>query len=393
MNDKSLEILNKYDIEINRVYRGRGGMIIATQQGIKLFYECVKSDKYYERESHMTDMLCEYGFKNVDSYIRNNDGQIITEDEDGKKYILKNWYDAQECDVKNTDFLLSAVKSLAKLHTCFTEIAKSNNMFENADKIVPIDDGRAVNDDVEENVGTKNYGEEKDVTDNYGREQSGTGLVKPIGFVKAASAAGAEYMQVLNLRDSYEKHARELKKVQNFLKTKKKRQEFEQIAYKNLEYYYSEAKESVEMLGTKSLLKRYEKAVKDREIMHGSYNYHNVLCLENDCAITNFDKYKNECQICDLYQFMRKSLEKHNWNVDLGYRLMDSYDSIKPLQEDDIELMAGMFSFPEKFWKIINQYFNASKSWIPGKNVDKLKQAIITNSARREFVDKIRGVC
>lgn len=373
MNEKSLEILSKYDINVNRVYRARGGMILVTKQGVKLFYECAKTDRYYEKEAHLTDLLCEYGYKNVDYYIRNMDGQLITEDEEGKKYILKNWYDAVECDVKNTELLVGAVRALAQLHNCFMEISKTTDVFDFQDNIVSID----------------NCLSQKDEPDSREEENREPCIVRPIGCVKAA----AVNTQPPSLRDSYEKHARELKKVRNFLKTKKKRQEFEQIAYKNLDYFYYEAKASVDMLGTKTLLERYERAVTDREIMHGSYNYHNVLCLENDFAVTNFDKYKNECQICDLYQFMRKSLEKHNWSIELGYRLMDNYDSVKPLQDEDLELMTGMFSFPEKFWKIINQYFNASKSWIPDKNIDKLRQAINTNSARREFIDKIRGVC
>ena len=54
MNEKSLEVLKQYDFEVNRVLRGRGGMILNTDRGVKLFLECVKSDKYYERENDIT---------------------------------------------------------------------------------------------------------------------------------------------------------------------------------------------------------------------------------------------------------------------------------------------------------------------------------------------------
>ena len=50
MNEKSLEVLEQYELNIYRINRGRGGMIISTGDGIKLLLECQKSDKYYERE-------------------------------------------------------------------------------------------------------------------------------------------------------------------------------------------------------------------------------------------------------------------------------------------------------------------------------------------------------
>ena len=52
MNEKSEKVLEQYNISINRMIRGRGGIIIATGQGYKLFTQCEKPDKYYERENY-----------------------------------------------------------------------------------------------------------------------------------------------------------------------------------------------------------------------------------------------------------------------------------------------------------------------------------------------------
>ena len=53
MNEKSEKVLEQYNISINRMIRGRGGIIIATGQGYKLFTQCEKPDKYYERENNI----------------------------------------------------------------------------------------------------------------------------------------------------------------------------------------------------------------------------------------------------------------------------------------------------------------------------------------------------
>ena len=63
-----------------------------------------------------------------------------------------------------------------------------------------------------------------------------------------------------------------------------------------------------------------------------------------------------------------------------------------PLEDDDIDMLVTLLSFPEKFWKIINQYYNAGKAWVPAKNIDKLKIVIEQNMRRRELIDKMCGM-
>ena len=45
--------------------------------------------------------------------------------------------------------------------------------------------------------------------------------------------------------------------------------------------------------------------------------------------------------------------------------------------------------YPEKYWKIINQYNNGKKSWIPDKNVEKLQAVYGKQHLKIDFVKKI----
>ena len=55
-------------------------------------------------------------------------------------------------------------------------------------------------------------------------------------------------------------------------------------------------------------------------------------------------------------------------------------------------MLVSLLSIPEKFLKIINQYYNAGKAWVPAKNIDKLKVVISQNILRRELIDKMCGL-
>ena len=311
MNEKSLDALKQYDIDVYRVARGRGGMILATEQGVKLFLECVHPDRYYEREDMITRAVSENGFLNVDTFVRNASGELITtHEEDGRKYILKNWFEGSECSVKDISDVSAAVAALAKLHTALDEAAA------------------------------------------YFRENGKNPAVER-----------------LKLSESYVRHMKELKLASNYLKNKKKRSEFELLAYKNIGSFYGEAVEAVKKLTDGRFDERFARAEENGELMHGSYSYHNVLFLNSVVAVTNFDKCRNECQICDLYQFMRKILEKYDWDIQVAYKMLDEYDKVKAISEKDLELLSVIFSFPDKVLKIINYYYNMNKAWIPPKSI------------------------
>ena len=66
--------------------------------------------------------------------------------------------------------------------------------------------------------------------------------------------------------------------------------------------------------------------------------------------------------------------------------MIDEYDKVKPISETDLALLASMFAFPEKFWKVMNYYFNSSKAWIPPKTKEKLEKVVEQNDKRIKFV-------
>lgn len=330
MNEKSLEVLKQYDFCTNHVIRGRGGMILHTDCGTKLFLECVKSDTYYARENNITEQIAENGFANIDTYVKNINGEILTADEDGRRYCVKKWFDGKECNVRDLNDICMAVKTLAQLHLVLEKVSKKNlNVL---------------------------------FTDN--EEETG-------------------------LRQVYLKHMKELKLTGNYLKNKKRKSEFEQLAYKNIGSFFLEAEKAVGILNDIRFRERLVYAKKTGEICHGSYNYHNIMFDGGSAAVTNFDKYKNECQISDLYQFMRKILEKYDWDIQTAYKMLEEYDRIKTISDTDRAMIAALFAFPEKFWKVMNYYFNSNKAWIPPKTKEKLEKVVEQNEKRKKFLETI----
>lgn len=48
-------------------------------------------------------------------------------------------------------------------------------------------------------------------------------------------------------------------------------------------------------------------------MLHGDYNYHNVMILPENEVITNFERMRIGIQVDDLYYLLRKVMEKYHW--------------------------------------------------------------------------------
>lgn len=103
-------------------------------------------------------------------------------------------------------------------------------------------------------------------------------------------------------------------------------------------------------------------------------------------AIIEYNRMHLGIQVSDLYRFMRKVMEKHGWNADLGLSMLESYERVLPIDREEKRCLYYLFLYPEKYWKQLNFYYNANKAWIPGRNIDKLKSLELQEASRRLFL-------
>lgn len=327
MNEKALSVIGQYGLEVGKSVRTRGGIAVLTDDGYKLLYECTRSDSYYERENMITAGIKRTGFEYIDTYVMTAEGTLFSQDAQGRKYILKDWFDAQECDIRNETHVAMAAGTLAVLHGHMMNMDKCEHEL--------------------------------------------------------------KYNNATDMRMKFDKHTKEMRMVGNYLKGKKNKNEFEMLMRRSLMTFHEEALIAAQELEEMDYGSRIEKARTSYEMCHGSYNYHNVLFTDRGCAVTGFEHCCVDCQINDLYQFMRKLLEKNGWDARAGHSVIEAYSEVRPVSDDDMKLLRINFLYPEKFWKVINFYNNSNKSWIPRKSIEKLEGVLAQNDARRAFIETL----
>ena len=88
----------------------------------------------------------------------------------------------------------------------------------------------------------------------------------------------------------------------------------------------------------------------------------------------------------DLYLFLRKTMEKNHYDWRLFERGIAGYSEQRSIDVHDLRFLYLLFLYPEKFWKISNQYYNHRKSWISPKMLEKLEKIPAQNQERHSFL-------
>lgn len=320
MYNRPEQVLEKYELEVRAVSRGRESYICDTDHGQKLLKEYRGSMERAEFLMRILEHLQAQGLC-VETVNRTVEGLPIAVAEDETKYILYDAHLGVECDTKERDEMIAAVKKLAELH-----------------------------------IASASY--EGEIPE----------------FVKANQNA---------LLFLYEKHNRELNKVKNYIRAKKKKNEFEMLFAKQYERYMQKAGFVTEQL------REMQAEAEIIGFCHGDYNQHNVIFTSKEIAIVHFDCFAYQIRVSDLANFLRKMMEKHNWNTGLGMDLIRAYDGIRRLSAQEMRYLYLYMAYPEKFWKIANHYFNAHKAWISGRNIEKLEKLIRQETERERFLEML----
>ena len=119
---------------------------------------------------------------------------------------------------------------------------------------------------------------------------------------------------------------------------------------------------------------------------HGDYNQHSIIFAKQGVAIVGLERFSYDMQVRDLANFVRKMMEKNDWDVKLGRRLIEAYNEIHCLKEQERSYLYFYLAYPEKFWKLANHYNSAHKTWLSERNIEKLEKVISQEEKKEQFL-------
>lgn len=192
-----------------------------------------------------------------------------------------------------------------------------------------------------------------------------------------------------SIRDEYARHNQQLKKIRKFMRNQSPLGEFEMEFLKCFDRIFQWAEAAFEEAQDMPCDRLFQECREKGMMIHGDYNYHNILMTDDGIATTNFDRSGYHIQAEDVYYFLRKAMEKQGWNIRAGGHMLDAYDAIRPLTREEEGYLKLRLIYPEKFWKLADSYYRSNKAWISVKNVEKLKTAIRQIEEKRQFLETV----
>ena len=175
----------------------------------------------------------------------------------------------------------------------------------------------------------------------------------------------------------------ELRMIRKYVSRVTKKKSFELLYLKYFDTFYAEAVHAADTL----LALGTEDSLPACGVCHGAYQHHNILMLpDHSVATVGFESICYQPYLVDLYLFLRKTMEKNHYDWDLFSRGIAGYADQLPLSDSELRFLYLLFLYPEKFWKISNQYYNRRKSWISPKMQEKLEKIPGQNQERQNFL-------
>lgn len=188
------------------------------------------------------------------------------------------------------------------------------------------------------------------------------------------------------LKTELEARTREMKKVRSFIRGREPKQPFERLFLQSFPVFYQQAQKVLEQAEQTGGEEAFGQQLLTGGVCHGDYSYHHVLFLDHGIATTNFEKCRYDYQVQDLCQFMRKILEKQNWDLRMGEQMLNTYDRIRSLSGTERKFLYLKLAYPEKFWKLANHYYGSRKAWIPARYEQKLETLNEQEKQRNTFL-------
>ena len=106
--------------------------------------------------------------------------------------------------------------------------------------------------------------------------------------------------------------------------------------------------------------------------------------------VIDFDYCKRELRIYDVSNFLIKVLKRVQWNIEYCNLIIDSYNSVSPIKEEEYRVLFAFLVFPQRFWRLSNRYYYNEVNWGQNtfnKKIDELKEE---QTAYLNFIEEFK---
>ena len=376
--EKLEEVFAQYEIDRKKMFRGRKMLMCEDIHGNLYGIMETKATEYrLVKEYLVKQYLIQQGFEHIDQLVCNKSGNFISEDRYHTPFLLKTYFTGKECDANDRVEVKDAAANLACLHKAGKGIAQwlcqQEECYWNRKNMLELErkeEGKAT----AQTEIMQETQEEMEVALSSKKAQEPKRLLYKEELVSSKAVLAA----------LFEKRNLELKRISSYMKKPGRKGEFVTSFNNYAPQFLQEAKEATKQL--KDLAQDGTELAYG--LCHGSYQHHNILKINKGLATVGLENFHFGVQLEDLYDFLRKILEKNDYQFSYAKTVIEGYEKERRLTKEEFQYLYIRLSYPDKFWKIANHYYNAKKTWVPPKTIEKLNKIVEQNTKKKKFLEE-----
>lgn len=319
-----LNVLTNYDFNIIQFTKVRSVYKVETTSGIICLKRMKRGSYKAKNGSILVRELLDNGFDNTAKYFTTKKGYNYVKKKKNIFYVTE-WIDGKECDLDVIEEACNCTELLAKFHLACSGVNSKNLAIRN---------------------------------------------------------------NLKNWPKIFKSNLYDLEKFMKIIKNKRVKSEFDMAYYDYIESYYHRGTVALNFLNTSEYYKLSKAASEKKTICHDSFYYQNIIKKENQYYIVDLDSILIDLHVNDLGKLIRRLMynREYQWDFFKAKKIIDSYCSINPLTNSEIEVMLALIVFPHKFWKLGKKRYLKNKNWNEAKYVRKLSKIVHYNEMQDKFL-------
>jgi len=166
---------------------------------------------------------------------------------------------------------------------------------------------------------------------------------------------------------------------------------FDELFVQYSDYFIEAGAATVAQLASSGYAELVERGREEKLFCHHDYTHHNIIIEGEKEHVINFDYCCYELRIYDIANFIRRKMRKCDWDISKTELILQCYNSVDSLSKEELSVMGIILQFPQKFWRVVNRYYNSRRSWSERSFVLRLQEVIDEIGPFEKFIKKYQS--
>ncbi|KXL53970.1 spore coat protein I [Anaerotignum neopropionicum] len=165
------------------------------------------------------------------------------------------------------------------------------------------------------------------------------------------------------------------------------------LVMEHYDTYMEHTQQAEALLQQADYPKLVEQAKKEGTFCHQSYKGENLRVGDDGrLYVGGFEGCSSDIPLLDLVAYLKRYMKKTNGSKAGVMQILEAYEKNNPLEEDEKILLQALAIYPEKFLRLINEYYNKRRACVSPAMQERLALAAEEEERTKDLLCFIQEV-